>query len=96
MNDMTGTNKQKIQRQLAWAARLASNRQPTISQYAQSELIELIITEYPDIDRYRIVSYIQTIQAAQQVIDNLKMSQLIDIHNIINTIKEEVSGGQQT
>jgi len=80
MNDMTGTNKQKIQRQLAWAARLASNRQPTISQYAQSELIELIITEYPDIDRYRIVSYIQTIQAAQQDIDNLKMSQLIDIH----------------
>jgi len=96
MNDMTGTNKQKIQRQLAWAARLASNRQPTISQYAQSELIELIITEYPDIDRYRIVSYIQTIQAAQQDIDNLKMSQLIDIHNIIDTIKEEVSNGQQT
>ena len=96
MSDITGTNKQKIQRQLAWAARLASNKLPTISQYAQSKLIELIITEYPGIDKDRIISYIHTIQVAQQSIDKLKMSQLIDIHNIINAIKKEVSSGQQT
>ena len=96
MNYKTGTNKQKIQRQLAWAAMIASNKVPTISQYDQSELIELIMYEYPGLDKDRLVSYIQSIQAAQQSIDNLKMSQLIDIHNIIDAIKEEVSNGQQT
>lgn len=96
MSGITGTNKQKIQRQLAWAARLASNKLPAISQYAQSELIELIITEYPGIDKDRIISCIQDIQQAQNVINGFKMSQLIDIHTIIKLIKKETSNGQQT